>query len=271
MSVVHLVCIDPQFDFCDPTGALSVPGADADMERLAAMIIKSQKKIDDISVTLDSHRILHIAHPIWWKDENGNHPIPFEGGLPTIITKDDVLGSNPKWRATNPGYQKRSEEYLVALETNGRYQLCVWPPHCLIGSNGYQVQPVLFNALCAWEGNFAIVEYVTKGSNPFTEHYSAVKADVPDPNDPNTMLNTAFIQKLQDADLIGITGQALSHCVANTFKDVADNFGEENIKKMVLIEDTTSTVPGCDFLSEAFVKEMTGRGMQVCKADEFLS
>jgi nicotinamidase-related amidase len=268
MKNVQLIMIDPQFDFCDPKGALCVPGADEDSKRLAEMLNRCLGKIDDISVTLDSHRVLHIAHPIWWKDDAGNHPDPF-----TLITKDDVVGANPKWKAVNPGFQKRSEEYVVKLEENGRYVLCIWPPHCLIGSNGYKVMPVIYDVLCEWETKrFGAINWVTKGSNIFTEHYSAVQADVPDPDDPEgTMLNTAFIEKLQKADLIGITGQALSHCVANTFRDVANNFGEENIKKFVLIEDTSSAVPSFENLAEEFVKEMVGRGMQTCKAEEFLA
>ena len=34
---VQLLVIDPQIDFCDPGGALSVAGADQDMARLAPM------------------------------------------------------------------------------------------------------------------------------------------------------------------------------------------------------------------------------------------
>ena len=35
---IHLVAIDPQNDFCRPDGALSVPGASADMDRLALLV-----------------------------------------------------------------------------------------------------------------------------------------------------------------------------------------------------------------------------------------
>jgi DNA-binding transcriptional ArsR family regulator len=41
--------------------------------------------------------------------------------------------------------------------------------------------------------NFKMVDFVTKGSNYWTEHYSAVQADVPDSQDPTTMLNTELI------------------------------------------------------------------------------
>ena len=33
------------------------------------------------------------------------------------------------------------------------------------------------------------------GANPWTEHYSAVQADVPDPQDPATQLNRALVER----------------------------------------------------------------------------
>jgi nicotinamidase-related amidase len=113
------------------------------------------------------------------------------------------------------------------------------------------------------------VDYVTKGSNLWTEHYSAVQADVPDATDPGTSLNIRLIEILQKAQVIALSGEALSHCVANTVRDIANNFGEENIKKMVLLTDTTSSVPGFEKMGEDFLKEMTGRGMQVCESTKF--
>ncbi len=267
---VELLIIDPQNDFCDPHGALFVAGADKDSERLAKMIGRLRDRIDDIHVTLDSHHLVDVAHPIFLVDQNGNHPAPF-----TMILESDV--SSGKWRTTNPGFMKRFIAYLNQLTKNGRYPLCVWPPHCLIGSWGHNVVPVVFEQLLSWEANFAMVDYVIKGSNIWTEHYSAVQAEVPDASDPGTMLNTGLIQTLRNADIIGITGQALSHSVANTVRDIANNFGEDNIKKMVLLIDTTSPVgdlPGSSIfknMAEDFVSEMTKRGMKVQKSTDFLN
>lgn len=265
MSKVCVLIVDPQYDFCDPKGKLSVSGADKDMERVAKMITRAKKDIDEIVVTLDSHRTLHVAHPVWWKDSNGKHPAPF-----TLIGVDDVTGANPKWRATNPGYQKRSVDYVKSLAANKRYALCIWPPHCLIGSDGYKVMPVLFDALCLWEEQFAIVNYVTKGSNPFTEHYSAIQADVVDPEDNGTMLNTALISLMQKMDAIAIAGEASSHCVCNTVTDIANNFGEDNIRKFVYLEDACSPVPGFEDLAKNFIGKMIDRGMKVTTTDKFL-
>ncbi len=263
---VHLVVIDPQVDFCDPRGALYVKGAETDMTRLARMVNRLSTKLDDIHVTLDSHRLIDVAHPIFWKDSTGRAPAPF-----TIITAKDV--ENGRWTPVLPSMMKRMLAYVQTLEANGRYPLCIWPPHCLIGSPGHCVVPELHQALQCWEQQrFAMVDYVTKGSNPWTEHYSAIVADVPDPSDPGTQINTAFIKTLLDADIVAIAGEAGSHCLANTVRDVANNFGDDSyVKRLVLLEDATSPVPGFEPFQTDFIKEMKARGMQISNTRDFLA
>ena len=63
--------IDAQFDFCHPDGALFVPGADADVERIASLIRRFASRIDHIVVTLDTHHVLDIAHPLFWSNAAG--------------------------------------------------------------------------------------------------------------------------------------------------------------------------------------------------------
>lgn len=273
---IDLLIIDPQNDFCLENGSLSVGGAKDDMQRLATMIDRIGSKLNDIHVTLDSHHIVDIAHPIFWLNSQGQQPDPF-----TIITKDDVL--NGVYRPKNPAYLNKDTmaaagwprdgvmEYVTTLQDNGRYPLCIWPFHCLIGSVGAAVVIPLYDALEKWEeDNFAMIDYVTKGSNFMTEHYSAVQADVPDPQDPDTLLNEGLIRILEAADEILLAGEARSHCLANTVRDIANNFGEDNIKKMVLLEDATSDVGGFEQMGEDFVKEMKGRGMRVSNTVDYL-
>jgi nicotinamidase-related amidase len=272
---IDLVIIDPQNDFCEPgklgtdpatpTGALYVPGAEKDMERVAELIRKFGSKLDDIHITMDCHHLVDIAHPIFWINSNREHPNPF-----TIITVDDI--EKGVWTTTNPRHRKDALNYAKALNDGGRYPLCIWPPHCLIGSWGGMVYPPVMDALLEWEKTeFAIVDKVTKGSNPNTEHYSAVKAEVQDPSDPTTSVNRRFISNLEEKDIILLTGEALSHCLANTVRDIANDFDdEESIKKMVLLSDCSSSVPGFEKLGEEFVEEMVARGMQVKKSTDYL-
>jgi len=261
---VHLLIVDPQYDFCDPNGALPVGGADKDMVRLGAMINRLRNKIDDIHVTMDSHQEVHIAHPIWWINSAGQHPNPF-----TLITEDDVVKG--VWRATNPATQERSLKYVQTLKANKRYVLCIWPAHTIIGTPGWTIAEPVRNALSDWaKTRFKKVDFVTKGSNPFTENYSAVMADVIDDNDPSTMLNTNLLSIMASADVIPFGGEALSHCIANTIVDIANNFGEDNIKKFVLLEDCSSNVGGFEQMGKDFVVAMMKRGMKVAKSTEFL-
>lgn len=269
MENTHLLIIDPQNDFCDSNGALYVQGAEDDMGRISSFIDRLSNKIRQIHVTLDSHQDFDIAHPLFWVDSSGNHPDPF-----TIISADDVR--NGVWRTKIPAAQPMATKYVETLEKNGRYDLMIWPYHCLIGSYGHQIYGVLFDSLRRWaQKNIKTVNYVSKGSNPFTEHYSAIVADVPDPSDPSTQINNRLIDVLENADNVLIAGEASSHCVLNTVKDVADNFGDSNVKKLVWLEDATSPVihPEVDFpkIAADFVDEMKQRGMRISNTSDWMS
>lgn len=266
---IHLVVIDPQVDFCTPTkqgGKLYVPGAEEDIVRLAKMVDRIGGRLDDIHITLDSHHQVHIAHPIFWKNSAGKHPDPF-----TLISASDV--ENGKWTTTSPGMFRKALEYVRALEKNGRYVLCIWNPHCLIGTIGHTIQEPLLSSLLKWESdNFAVVDKVTKGSNIYTEHYSAVQADVPQANDISTHLNTELIRTLEEADVIAFAGEASTHCVLNTMRDIVNNFSDpDTIKKIVLLEDATSGIPGFEKNYQDFVKDLKKRGMQTSTTVEFMS
>lgn len=259
-----LLLIDPQYDFCNPNGNLYVQGAEKDMERLAKMITDNINLIEAIHVTLDSHQTVHIAHPVWWVNSKAENPAPF-----TVITADDVR--NGTWRAAKPDLQQWSLDYVESLEQNGRYALCIWNPHCLIGSQGWTVDENLYPALLEWEAKFKKVNFVPKGSNYMTEHYSAVKADVEVSGDPTTMLNTQLIGALKSGHDILIAGEALDFCIANTIRDIADQFSDDEVKKFVLLEDATSAVnaPGLEHLKDDFIKDMTARGMRISTTTEY--
>jgi nicotinamidase-related amidase len=276
---VHLLVVDPQVDFCDPKGSLFVTGGDKDMERLARMIDRLGGKLDDVHVTLDSHRLADISHPRWWKRVgDGVQPAPFtilglDGKRIVKLDPATLAPTSEEFTTFLPSFLMRSQEYLKALAAGKRYPHCIWPPHCLIGSPGHNVHPTLFPAFEQWEDkNFAMVDYVTKGSNPWTEHFSGVKAEVPDPADPSTQVNTSLIQTLETADIIAIAGEALSHCVANTVRDIAACFSDPKYtEKLVLLTDATSNVPGFEHFGKAFLDEMKAKGMKTDTTDNFLA
>lgn len=267
---IQLLIIDPQNDFMDePTSALRVAGATADMKRLAQLVSRIGKKLSDIHVTLDSHRVVDVGHPGFWRDQNGNNPSPF-----TMIKSDDI--ANGIWSPRDPMLVPRMLAYAQELERNGQYNVMVWPEHCLIGSPGHNVQPDLLSVLQVWERTeFASINYVTKGTNIYTEHYGALQAEVPDPKDPDTSLNTELLQMMEDADIILVAGEASSHCVLSTVNQIANNIGAEHVKKFVLLTDCMSPVgalPGVDFpaIASAWMKDMERKGMKLSTSTSFL-
>jgi len=275
---VCIFTIDPQNDFCKPGGALWVPGADEDMDRMAAMIKKYKGEIDDIQITLDSHHKYHVAHPMAWIDKEGNHPDTSDVTKLTMIPLEDVeaeynnegklINGNPKWKATIPYLRNRYVDYVKKLKENGRYVLVIWPEHCKIGFPGSNIYAPYREAMDEWEAQIAIAGKTTKGSNPHTEHYSAVMADVEDPEDPSTGLNTELINILKEYKIL-LSGEALSHCVASTGRDVLGQFSEEQIKRVILLEDATSNVPTFEKFGEDFINDMTAKGMQISKTTTF--
>lgn len=284
---IHLLVIDPQNDFLGnddgtpysvgsgpdaQSAQLPVKGAVSDMRRLAGLVDRIGPKVDDIHVTLDSHRLIDVGHAAMWVDGNGKQPGPF-----TLISEADIRAG--MWTTRNPNHRQRMLEYAHALESSpSAYKICIWPTHCLIGTWGHNVFPELNAALQRWsDKEFAMVDYVTKGSNPWTEHYGALQAEVPDPSDPGTGLNTALLQTLADADIIGVAGEASSHCVLKTVQQIAENIGAEHVKKFHIIEDCMSPVPAIpnvvDFpaIAKDFFQKMKAQGMTLTNSTDFLS
>lgn len=293
---LHLLIVDPQNDFCvgddghGNQGTLVVPGALDDMNRLAGMVDRLGKRIHDIHVTMDSHQTIGIERPRWWKRVTdgapptpftclGIHPdgkrivkVDFSTGV-AVPTEEEYTTYIPSMLHSGGPTGKGSFGYLEALAAKSRYPHVVWTVHCVVGTWGWGVVPTLSKSLCKWENDFfARVNYIVKGNNMWTEHFSGVQAEVPDPKDPSTQINTRLIRTLEEADIIAVTGEALSHCVANTGRDIAAAFADPKcIEKMVLITDTTSNVGGFDFLGDAFVKDLTAKGMKTATTADFLA
>ncbi|MEG0919984.1 MAG: cysteine hydrolase [Comamonas sp.] len=271
----QLLIIDPQNDFCDTpdswwprspldgstiTPALPAPGAHADMQRLARWITEQGNRLSNITITLDSHQAYDIAHPGFWRQRDGSAVNPF-----TPITAAQVRSGNfvPRNAIALP----RVLQYLDALEAEGRYTLMVWPLHCEIGSWGHGVHAAVLAACRDWQATqHRAVHHVFKGMNPFTEHYSAIRAEVPDPQDPETGLNEALLQHLTSADQLLIAGEAGSHCVRATTEHIVQNIGRYavgyDLSRIVLLTDCMSPVSGFADAQTAFVAQMRAAGVR---------
>ena len=287
-----LILIDVQITFCTPgfelfVGGRSGRGAVEDNVRLCEFIYRNMKQITRIFPTMDTHTQFQVFHPLFWINDAGEHPAPY-----TIITHADVEGGvwkvNPRATYSLGGnylaLQKHVEYYTEQLEKSGKYALIVWPPHAMLGGIGHALVPSVheavefFNAARASQTGFEI-----KGGHPLTENYSVLAPEVTTTTGgaplPNASKNYRFIEKLIDSasgfDVIGITGQALSHCVAWTIDDLLKDILQKDpaaAKKVHIIRDCSSPVvtPGYDFTddAEAALKRFEDAGMRIVRSTD---
>jgi len=254
MENIELLIIDPQRDFCSPHGSLYVPGADEDMERLGSFIKRSKDKISNITVTLDKHYKMQIFHQSWWVNKDGNHPPVF-----TLITVKDV--EDGVWTTAVPEYFKKSLEYLKELEIRGRFNLCIWPDHCIAGSQGATIYQPVFDAISEWTYfSKKNPELIEKGTNLFTESYSGVQAEVQIADDKSTHTNFSLISKLKHNDILIVAGEAQNFCVYNTVKDIIEQHRDDVVKKLILLKDCMSPIPG---FKDTLFKEAGNRGATI--------
>ena len=239
---VLFVGIDVQQDFMD-NGALGVPGAHGDVERMTRFIYNNMDKISNIAVSIDTHTPHQIFHPCWWIDENGNNPAPY-----TPITLSDL--DSGKWRAViNP---MASRDYVEHLEKDGKKTLCVWSYHCIQGTIG-----------CALENQFSNMIYfhsvakryafqpIVKGQDPLSEMYGIIKPEY----DTKGYINIKFLNKIEQYDKIVIAGEAKSHCVMESIKQILEHYETrpEVTKKIYILDDCMSIIPGFeDATAQAF-------------------
>lgn len=214
---VVLTIVDGQIDFIFPDGALPVPGAVADTRRTIEWIYRNVEKITSIQLSLDTHVPYQIFSPLWWADRiTKAMPAP----MTTIINASNygkrytpkfVPDFDPNWNRT----------YIDQLKSAGNKDLLLWTLHCQLGTPGYAIEPSLYEAVLFWAAaREANPVFLTKGDDLYTEMYAIEMAEVPNPTNANTMLNTAFLTTLSEFDKIYIVGQAKSHCVFATV-DVA--------------------------------------------------
>lgn len=309
MSRIDLFVIDGQNDFLAsgnepdswPTpeggkrpGALCVVKADEEAKAVAEMIDRLADpaasrghRLNKIHASLDSHHHNDGSHHICWKNgQTGDQAPPF-----TIVSHDDVLNqlwvptfSQGFWQGKVVSSYQWALNYTEALAKEGRAPLCLWPVHCEIqtwGASVYKPLQDAYNRWCDTTGGW--INWITKGQWPYTEHYSALRADVIDPTRPETQMNAGVVNDAMNADVIAWLGWAGSHCLPWTAKDAVDNFGagsNDFVKKCVFFENASAPVvnPVDQALTDAFAQvrkefldEMDSRGAKITTTQAFLA
>jgi nicotinamidase-related amidase len=264
---IALVAVDVQNTFCTPGFELFVAGRSGtgaldDSVRLCEFVYRNLGAITQVFPTLDTHQALQIFHPALLVDADGRPPEPF-----TNVSAEDVAAG--RWRINaaaaeglglDPAYAEAHLRYYTeSLDAGGKYSLTVWPFHAMLGGVGHALVPAVEEAFFFHSVvRHAPVGFQPKGDNPLTEHYSMLGPEVEDDREgePLGRRNQPLIEELLRFDAVVIAGQAKSHCVAWTIRDLLEDptvRERELEEKVYLLEDCTSpvVVPGADYTDEA--------------------
>lgn len=268
----RLLLIDTQKDFCFPEGALYVggrsgQGALEDNRRTAEFIHRNLSRLTSITATLDTHHPFQIFSPSFWIDADGAPLTPHR----TVSVEDLDAGRARPDPALAPWLANGDEAWLAAqvrhycesLEREGRYTLYLWPPHCLLGSEGHALAGVLqearlFHAYVRRAQN----RLISKGEHPLSENYSVIRPEVLTRHDGGSLAtrDTALLEELLSVDRLIIAGQAASHCVRSTVDDLLEGIrarDPELARRVYLLTDCMSSVAVPDGKG-GFISDFTG-------------
>ncbi len=259
---IAVVLVDYQHDFVDPTGTLYVPGSQDDVARFLAWFYTNAHRISSVYASLDTHLPFQIFYSSWWKNPNtGEHPQPF-----TVITVEDV--TSMKWvPVIQPDW---SIKYVHLLQQQAKKDLMIWPYHTMEGTLGHMLVSPISEAI-AWHSAARHTQptYVVKGRTIRTEYYGIFGAEVPDPDDPESDLNVTLLDAVMKHDKVYIAGEAKSHCVLETERQLVGRFGNQPdlLKRFHFLRDCTSSVqhPSIDFdaLANTELATMERQGVQM--------
>lgn len=237
---VHLI-IDPQLSFMEG-GSLGVAGSLKDTERTAEFICNNIDQLSDIYVSLDVHSIHQIFFPIWWVNQEGEHPAPF-----TVITKEDV--KNKTWI---PCFLE--DETIQYIEHT---DVTIWPYHCIEGTTGQTIEPQLQNMLMFFSFlHSKNIHIISKGQDPSSDMLGIIA-----PNycleEKKHLINSSLVTELFKYDKIIISGQAKSHCVLQSVIQLIEYCeNKEDLKKIYVLMDTMSSISGFEETTELKYQEL---------------
>ena len=203
-------------------------------------------------------------------------------------------------------------EYIKEVPTFGKGPPLIWPTHCIEDQPGHAVQPQLKETLDKLDTD--MVEYHIKGQNEATEMYSIFKAEIPTETINNGNKDTyysgtlplktsskidaprsdvpdgAYLQTTFNNELynsltsegkpIVICGEALTHCVNWSLRDLVDKIlkgNEENYvdivnlklkdNKVVLLLNASSAIPNFDENTTVLLKYCEEKNVRIGYVD----
>ena len=101
-----------------------------------------------------------------------------------------------------------------------------------------------------------------------TEHFGALRANVPLDGAPETGMNKELVTVLGRFENIIIAGEAKSHCVANTVKQIMET--KEIKGRLIILDDCMSNVTGFEHIADPIYKKALERGALITQSTDLV-
>ena len=276
-----LIGIDWQNDFVipdqslvgpgEPYGSLSVPGAKQDIENWTRFLYNNFEYITRVLLSVDTHYPNQIFHRMMWRDETGAPVAPY-----TLITPADLKSGKYQFVGGNP---RTALNCVTTLEQAGKGGVFVWPDHCIIGTQGWNLEAQLMQMVTFHSAARNVDPiFAFKGTDRYSEMYGILEPEY----NPNGIVTKVILDALaafdpttgdlrdMKWDKIIIGGEAASHCVLESIRQMLKRFKghPEVIQRVYILEDCTSPVTGFEQQMKDAFAEFKRQGANIVKSTE---
>ena len=100
--------------------------------------------------------------------------------------------------------------------------------------------------------------------------YSALCAEVP--LDDKSSFDQGLFESLHThSERLVMCGQAMSHCVNYTVRDIAEHWEKDKMDRLVILKDCASSVPGFEEAGDKFLSDMKDAGLTIETSETYES
>ncbi len=257
-NIAHaMMMTDLQSDFRDK-GRLPVKGTDAVILRTCERLINGV--VDDfyagIIFSLDGHPPFHISFDYYWRDEKGNPLDLSKHGKAAILTLEDEAKGVFKAQAFNVNgpytvgyFQPRFDPqdavaYWKHLQATKQGPIWVFVAHCVIGTNGVNLHPLLAETIAFACGARSIQPTIIhKGHLANTDWFGPLEPCRRDASLPHGGFQNKVIDEIKRFSTVEFTGVAEDFCDFSMKKQMMECLeGTSFIGKLRFITDGTAPI-----------------------------
>lgn len=170
-------------------------------------------------------------------------------------------------------YINRLTKSQITVDPVDVLPLTLWPAHATQETWGSTIDPLIWEVvqLHSYSRNTGW-HLIEKGQSPSTEFHGAYEAEVAFKDDLNSQAKISELAMFEDFDLLVYSGQAAGNCFRRTIEQQYNyllKFDPESINKMIVLSDTTSSIPGTEDGYYRSLESMKKHGLRVMTTDEY--